>query len=146
MGQRLSETELQKSLDFCVNLFNPTSPEGHERLSQSCDLGDEFFDIAAPLVNPTILEEILQIGLQSLGSCSEFDSDSDTDGDQSSSESDGVIETRMILEKINARRVIHAEYRLNNLEVEPISGFVMRLERGILGLAKTTHQAGSKST
>ncbi|KAG6872946.1 hypothetical protein C0995_004830 [Termitomyces sp. Mi166 len=142
MGKRLSETELQKSLDFCVNLFNPTSPEQHERLSQSPGLDNELFDITTPLVDPTIFEDALQIGLQSLGSCSEIDSDSDTDGDQSSSESDRVIETRMILEKINARRVIHAEYHLNNLEVEPIGGYVMRLERGVLGLTQTTHKAG----
>ncbi|KAG5348013.1 hypothetical protein C0989_011149, partial [Termitomyces sp. Mn162] len=79
MGVRLSETELQKSLDFCVSLFNPTSPEQHERLSRSSALGNQVFDINAPLVDPAIFRDALQIGFQSLDSCSEIDSDSDTD-------------------------------------------------------------------
>ncbi|KAG5725691.1 hypothetical protein E4T56_gene7323 [Termitomyces sp. T112] len=141
MGVRLSETELQKSLDFCVSLFNPTSPEQHERLSRSSGLCNEVFDINAPLVDPAIFRDALQIGFQSLDSCSEIDSDSDTDGDQSFSESDRVLETKLILEKINARRVIHSEYHLNNMEVESIGGYVMRLEKGTLGLARTTHKA-----
>lgn len=142
MGKRLSETELQKSLDFCVRLFNPTTPEQHERLSHSSGLFDEVFDINAPLVDPTIFKDALQISIQSLDSCSEVDSDSDTDGDQSFSESDRILETKLILEKINARKVIHSEYYLNNLEVEAIGGYVMRLERGALGLSRMTHKTG----
>ena len=30
MGARLSENELQHALDFCVHLFDPTTPEQHE--------------------------------------------------------------------------------------------------------------------
>ena len=30
MGARLSEDEIQRALDFCVHLFDPTTPEQHE--------------------------------------------------------------------------------------------------------------------
>ena len=48
----------------------------------------------------------------------------------------GDEEVRMVLEKVNARRVIHAEHGegLNSLEQEAVGGLVMRLERGRLGL------------
>lgn len=57
MGQRLSETELQKSLDFCVKIFNPTSPEEHARLEEmgEATFGDvplkELLDVRAPVVD-----------------------------------------------------------------------------------------------
>lgn len=54
MGARLSETELQKSLDFCVNLFNPTTPEQHNRVHCRGDIGKELLDVASPLVDPAI--------------------------------------------------------------------------------------------
>lgn len=48
----------------------------------------------------------------------------------------GDEEMRMVLEKVNARRVIHAEHGegLNSLEQESVGGLVVRLERGCLGL------------
>jgi len=53
MGTRLSETELQKSLDFCVNLFNPTSPEQHERLSRLGGvMGKDLLDVTMPVMDP----------------------------------------------------------------------------------------------
>jgi flavine halogenase len=32
MGKKLSEDEVQRALDFCVNLFSPTTPEQHENV------------------------------------------------------------------------------------------------------------------
>lgn len=51
-------------------------------------------------------------------------------------EEGGDEEMRMVLEKVNARRVIHAEHGegLNSLEEEPFGGFVARLVQGQLGL------------
>ena len=48
----------------------------------------------------------------------------------------GDDELRMVLEKVNARRVIHAEHGegLNSFEEEPLGGLVVRLVRGKLGL------------
>ncbi|TFK44432.1 FAD binding domain-containing protein [Crucibulum laeve] len=128
MGARLSETELQKSLDFCVNLFNPTSLEQQERLSQCRSFGKELLDVAGPVVDPIIFENTLHVEQNRSGSDGSSDSDSEK-----------VFETKMILNKINARRVVHSEYAIHNLESEPIGGYVVRLERGKLGLMRTSY-------
>lgn len=132
MGARLSETELQKSLDFCVNLFNPTSPEQHERLSRNRDVAKELLDVAAPIVDPSIFEDTFRVDRVRATS---DDNDSSEDESAVSSESEQVTETKMILNKINARRVVHPEYSINNLELEPLEGYVVKLEKGKLGLA-----------
>lgn len=126
MGARLSETELQKSLDFCVNLFNPTSPDQHERLSKRGDITKELLDVASPVVDPTSFENILHV------EC--YDQFGDSNGN--SSDTEKTAETRMVLNKINARRVVHPEYAINNLEQEPLDGYVVKLERGKLGLVQ----------
>ncbi|KAK0486022.1 FAD binding domain-containing protein [Armillaria novae-zelandiae] len=59
MGTRLSETELQKSLDFCVNLFNPTTPEQHEKLHRNGKISKELLDVTSPVMHPTLLEKAL---------------------------------------------------------------------------------------
>jgi hypothetical protein len=142
MGARLSENELQKSLDFCMNLFNPTSPELHERLSRfGGTVRNDLLDVMMPVVDPTILESAL-LAVHTSSSTTkypqsghDFGSDSDLD---IFSDAETVSETRLVLSKINARRVVHSEFALNNLESEPLDGFVVRLERGRLGLAKST--------
>ena len=126
MGARLSETELQKSLDFCVNLFNPTSPDQHERLLKRGDITKELLDVASPVVDPTSFENILHV------EC--YDQSGDSNGN--SSDTEKTAETRMVLNKINARRLVHPEYAINNLEQEPLDGYVVKLERGKLGLVK----------
>lgn len=129
MGARLSETELQKSLDFCVNLFNPTSPDQHERLSKRGDITKELLDVASPVVDPTSFESILHV------ECYDQSGDSNRNSSESDTEKTAA-ETRMVLNKINARRVVHPEYAINNLEQEPLDGYVVKLERGKLGLVK----------
>ncbi|KAF8070432.1 FAD binding domain-containing protein [Lyophyllum atratum] len=140
MGKRLSETELQKSLDFCVNLFNPTSPEQHERISRSFVGRQDLFDVTAPFTDPTMLESALNIGVRNAHIGPESSIDCDSDGEQSFSDSEKASETRMVLDKINARRVVHAEYAVNNMESEPLGGYVMRLEKGRLGLSKSVQK------
>lgn len=130
MGVRLSETELQKSLDFCVNLFNPTTPEQHDHLSRSNSVAPELLDIAAPVVDPSVFEDTLCIARTTR--------DDSSDEGSTASDCERAEETRMILNKINARRVVHPEYAINNLELEPLHGYVVRLERGKLGLTKST--------
>jgi hypothetical protein len=134
MGTRLSETELQKSLDFCVNLFNPTSPEQHERLSHFGGvMGKDLLDVTLPVMDPTILESAIPVMITNsdIIKYSQFSDDADSDSETAS-------ETKLVLNKINARRVVHSEYAINNLESEPLGGFVVRLEKGRLGLAKST--------
>lgn len=129
MGARLSETELQKSLDFCVNLFNPTTPDQHDRLSKRGDIAKELLDVASPVVDPTSFENILHVEYYG-----QFGNSTEDGGN--SSDIEKASETRMVLNKINARRVVHPEYAINNLEQEPLDGYVVKLERGKLGLVQ----------
>lgn len=120
MGARLSETELQKSLDFCVQLFNPTTPDEHERLARSGRVANELLDVSLPVVHPSVL-----------GYHENADDDNTSDSEKS-------LETQMVLDKINARRVVHAEYDINNFELEPLENYVVTLERGRLGLVRVS--------
>jgi hypothetical protein len=180
MGKRLSETELQKSLDFCVNLFSPTCPEQHERVANS-GISTTLLDVNSPVINPVVLEETLMVELrteeakkvginrlrckaggdvnQRGGSTVGLETIVDgVEGDiraegklaklppavqrcdrrmkRSDSDAQKLAETKMVVNKINARRVVHSEYAINNLESEGLNGFVVRLETGKLGLTK----------
>lgn len=132
MGVRLYERELQESLDFCVKLFSATSPESHSQLVDDPSIGQQLLDLTAPVVAPDVLEKALHVVSESRLNRSEEIArtcDSNTEKDQ-----DGA--TRMVLEKINARRVLHPEYTVNGFEAEALEGFTIRLERGSLGLNK----------
>ncbi|KAK0226141.1 FAD binding domain-containing protein [Armillaria fumosa] len=120
MGTRLSETELQKSLDFCVNLFNPTTPEQHDKLHRNGKISKELLDVTSPVLHPSLLEKAL---LQA------------TPGAEKENEVDLQM-SKLVLDKINARRVVHAEYGIHNLESETLDGYVVRLKKGCLGLEK----------
>ena len=124
MGIRLSEAELQNSLDFLKNLFNPTSLEDHESVAKS--LGQEPLDVTAPVMDRAALDRIL--APKQVPATGEKDP-----GDLSNGS--GAPE-KMVLDKVNALRVIHPEVAINNLESEPLDDYVMRLESGNLGLAK----------
>ncbi|KAJ6593576.1 hypothetical protein B0H19DRAFT_25711 [Mycena capillaripes] len=134
MGKLLSETELQRSLDFCVNLFNPTSPDQHDRVAAKAEISQSLLDVAAPLVDPTVLEKALHVEHKPPSSHKSAPPSSTIRLSNRNRSASEVAETRMVLNKINARRVIHAEYAINNLESEPIAGYVVRLEKGRLGL------------
>ncbi|KAJ7647619.1 FAD binding domain-containing protein [Roridomyces roridus] len=133
MGQRLSETELQKSLDFCVSLFNPTSPDQHDRVANLKGIGKELLDVGSPILDPTVLETALHAGNTKPERPPPSRSSRASTRDRSASE---VAETSMVLKKINARRVVHYEYAINNFESEPIASYVVRLKKGRLGLAR----------
>jgi hypothetical protein len=136
VGARLSETELQKSLDFCVNLFNPTTPEQHEVLAKGSEIGKELLDVSAPLVNPQVLESGLRVEQKSNGNGANM-SDSGEDSDiEPASDPEKASDVKMVLDKVNARRLMHPEYEINNVESEPLGGYVVRLARGQLGLVK----------
>ncbi|TFY60324.1 hypothetical protein EVG20_g7463 [Dentipellis fragilis] len=56
---------------------------------------------------------------------------------------DAEEETRRVLSKINARRVIHRDHTgVHSLEEEALGGMAARLERGRLGLVRVTVEAG----
>ena len=161
MGHRLSEDELQQALDFCGKLFAPTSPEEHhaaekllaERLGgQATDkpgletANMRFLDVHAPIIDPRVIETMARERFVSASDAHDklvpdFQSNAkDPLGDSGC----GELDVRKILEKVNARRVIHSEHGngVSNFEEEPLGqtaagrGWVARLERGRLGLVR----------
>ncbi|KAI0698239.1 hypothetical protein BC835DRAFT_1335198 [Cytidiella melzeri] len=204
MGKKLSEDEVQLALDFCVNLFSPTTPEQHEavrrRITESHWVPDEhdeydechsssvsnpvtsndeatrgcpssrrvtrLLDVKSPIMDPAALAKLLKsrLGLfrrtnssgsiesvasscsspppspvQTVFSFMSGASSSSLGETTSASAEDEDDEVRMVLDKVNARRVIHAEFSggANSLEQEAVCGMVIRLERGRLGLDRT---------
>lgn len=206
MGAQLSEDEIQKALDFCVNLFSPTTPEQHERVRNKLKLRlninaaqkdqipedghdcptkgeeteqeldeDKLLDVHAPLINPSALTRFLKNRFRGLsfssgppspvsptlssipplspsGTSESANSDWEVESVSSvrplepslspksyfSKREDEDTEMKRVLEKVNARRVIHAEHGegLNSMEQETVAGFVVRLIRGQLGLVR----------
>jgi len=124
MGIRLSEAELQNSLDFCKHFFNPTTHEDYEFVAKS--VGPELLDVDAPIVDPAALERVL--AQKRVPMTGEKDA-----GD--SSNPLGATET-LVLNQVNARRLIHHGIFMNNIESEPLNDYAVRLERGNLGLVK----------
>ncbi|KAL1696002.1 hypothetical protein GGG16DRAFT_121324 [Schizophyllum commune] len=128
IGIRLSEDELQRSLDFCANLFNPTTPEQHAELVLGGEIAKDLLDVNKPVVDRAVLNEALHMH-------DEKDDEGRLGGnDGVRSERRG--ETQLVLDKINARRVIQPEYAISNMENEGIDGYAVRLQRGNLGLNK----------
>jgi hypothetical protein len=113
VGQ-LSEDELQKAVSFCMNIFNPTSPEQHRRLLEAGILTEELLDIHGPMADVTAIQNHFSEECE----CSEAARE----------------EGEMVLKKINARKVVHMEYGIGNLETEALHGLVAKLHRGSLGL------------
>lgn len=156
MGRRLSEDELQQTFDFCGKLFAPTSPEEHQAAEQFLaqrleGRGTEkpgpeianlrFLDVHAPIINPDVIENVVQGQPRSASSTGDSIIP-DFQSDAKNPLVDSRLHMRRILEKVNARRVIHAEHGngVSNFENEPLGqlaaggGWVARLERGKLGL------------
>ncbi|KAI0779599.1 FAD/NAD-P-binding domain-containing protein [Fomes fomentarius] len=182
MGARLSEDEVQRALDFCVHLFDPTTPEQHESVRRKLEIatGNSFpapptpespsstkttfipdvnrlFDVRAPVVDPSQLDCLLRLQLQiqePRSPMSSAPSSPRTPNPPSHSilrppptilenaAADPNTEIRMVLDKVNARRVIHSEHGgLNSMEEEELAGYVLRLKRGQLGLREQSAEA-----
>lgn len=123
MGSQLSEEELQSALEFCGKCFNPTSPE-HLAPASKEGLPKYMFDVTAPLMDPHAIESIISKTFKHTNPKS--------DQDYCGPEED----LKLALDQINGRRVVHREYAINNLEVEDVNGFVVKLQRGHLGLMR----------
>ena len=137
LGPRLSESEVQNALDFCVSLFNPVNPGVAGKLRKHLEsLDDDQFlahgvkkrallDVTAPLLPVKDIKHIASIPtfLPAL---------------ETGSGVDAEVEVQRILEVINARRLIHREHGgLHCLEEESLgAGYRLRLECGQLGLVK----------
>ncbi|KAG1824034.1 hypothetical protein EV424DRAFT_1527459 [Suillus variegatus] len=88
-------------------------------------LPKDMFDVTAPLMDPHVIESIIS---------KTFDHTNPT-GDQDFCGPEEDL--KLALDQINSRRVVHREYAINNLEAEDVNGFVVRLQRGHLGLMRT---------
>jgi len=137
LGPRLSESEVQNALDFCVGLFNPVNPDLAGKLRKHLEsLDDDQFlahgvekkallDVNAP---PLPVEDIKHIArIQTFLPALE-------NGSGVAAEA----EVQRILELMNARRLIHREHGgLHSLEEESLgAGYRLRLECGRLGLVQ----------
>ncbi|OBZ69478.1 Tryptophan 2-halogenase [Grifola frondosa] len=138
MGKRLSEDEVQRALTSVkLEIISglPALPsedetaeaENDNKPNQEHQEALQLMDVRAPVVDPAKLEKLLrrQLRIQTA-----------TTSQTPSHTLDEQAEVKMVLEKVNARRVIHAEHGngLSSLEEEAFGGLVMRLHRGSLGL------------
>jgi len=138
LGPRLSESEVQSALDFCVGLFNPVNPDLAGKLRKHLESLDEdqfsahgvekraLLDVTAP---PLPVEDIKHIArIPTFLPPLENGSDA----------VDAEVEVQRILELMNARRLIHREHGgLHSLEEESLgAGYRLRLECGRLGLVQ----------
>jgi len=135
LGPRLSESEVQNALDFCASLFNPFNRGVANDLRRHLEgLDDDQFsahgveksalmDVTAPLLPTKEVQNIARDPsfLPALENCSAEEAEA---------------EVQRILERINARRLIHREHSgLHSLEEESLgAGYRIRLECGRLGL------------
>jgi len=160
MGRHLSEDELQQALDFCGKLFGPTGPEedrATERLSAE-RFGDGVTDNAGPditnlglldartpVVDPRIIETVVRENFPSVQRPASEIADTTVDSQSNARNPTidarfGELDVRMVLEKVNTRRVALHSDGVHSFESEPLcrlgtsGGWVARLEKGKLGL------------
>jgi len=156
MGHRLSEGELQQTLDFCSKLFLPTSPEDFDAARKTLAEGGaaansdpqvantKLMDPRTPLVNPQTIESV--VSKQRVPRAGDAVPDSKpNEGKSIADPGSDEVGVREVLEQVNARRVLFSEQAkaVHNFEDEPLGqsetggGWVARLERGKLGLVPT---------
>jgi len=106
VGKTLTDDELDKTMDFCRNVFAPTNPEMYERVLAR--VPQELTDPNGPILLDADLDKIL-----------------DPNDD----------EARHVIGEINARKQIHTMYSpLENFGSENHFGFKAILQLGKLGL------------
>jgi hypothetical protein len=147
-GPRLTEDEVQNALDFCSDILvpvnsdienavhkhlqnqsgNPYLTEENGRktndvLTKHDSKGPTAAALLDPQAPPLAQKDVKEIA-KKISSAGEVGSGEDL-----------AEETRLVLGKINSRRIIHREYSgLHSLEEETFAGYRARLERGKLGL------------
>ncbi|KAF9485500.1 FAD/NAD(P)-binding domain-containing protein [Pholiota conissans] len=106
VGHRLSEDELQKTMDFCQNIFAPTTPEMYA--SVQARVSPELMSPTGPIMTSADLDRILD---------------------------PGDIDAKLVLSEINARKAIHPMYSATvNFGVEYHRGLTAVMKHGKLGL------------
>ncbi|KAH6904965.1 hypothetical protein BKA70DRAFT_1226171 [Coprinopsis sp. MPI-PUGE-AT-0042] len=106
LGKAIGESELQKTLDFCKDIWAPVDPEMTAEVASR--FGSELLSPAAPIFRPEDLEKLID-----------------------PSDEDALD----VVKRANARKLVEPMFRgASSLETEPVRGFITCLERGKLGL------------
>jgi hypothetical protein len=106
-SKKLTEDEVQKTMDFCKNIFAPTDPEMHEVIGARLP---ELTSATAPIMSEQDIEKVVD--------------PEDEDA-------------KHVLSEINARKPIHAMYSgPAHIAMEGVNGLVGRVEWGSLGLIR----------
>ncbi|KAF5310508.1 hypothetical protein D9758_018781 [Tetrapyrgos nigripes] len=107
-GRKITEDEVQKTMDFVKNVFAPTDPEMHEAVGARLD--PSLFSAEAPLMTAEDIAKVVD--------------KNDEDA-------------KAVLSEVNARKPIHAMYAgPAHLALEGVDGLVGKMELGSLGLAR----------
>ncbi|KAJ7983266.1 putative halogenase [Mycena polygramma] len=106
---QLTERELQDTMDFCKNVFAPTDPAMHMKVSER--LHPDLTSPDAPIMS---VSDVMALA------------GNDEDA-------------KHVLLEVNARKPIHAMYDCEtNFTTEVLAGFCVRMERGKLGLIRAS--------
>jgi len=104
---KVTERELQDTMDFCKNIFAPTDPRMHSEVAQR--LSPELISPDAPIMSVA--------NVMTLAGNDE--------------------EAKHVLLEVNARKPIHAMYDCDtDFTTEVLGGFCVRMEHGELGLIR----------
>jgi hypothetical protein len=118
MGVRLSEEEIQRSMDFCVKLFAPVYTGDHV---MPHNVSGAIAD-AEPVNLESVVSEMSALRHRSIAVA--------VGPDQA------VTEETTLEDRTRARAFVASEFEVSNFERESLEGFVVRLVRGSLGLVR----------
>jgi len=107
VGKKLTEDELEKTMDFCKDVFAPTDPEMIEAVGAR--LRPELLAANAPIMS----------------------------NEQIQDEAQGDEEIEIVLHRVNARKPVNQLYQgPANLQAGDVGGFIAHLQHGELGLVR----------
>ncbi|KXN88893.1 Tryptophan 2-halogenase [Leucoagaricus sp. SymC.cos] len=107
VGKKLTENELQKTMEFCKDVFAPTDPEMVKAVGAR--LRPELLSAGTPIWTEEEIEK----------------------------EAGNDEETKIVLHRMNARKPVNQMYQgPENLRVGDVDGYVAHLHHGALGLIR----------
>ncbi|KAJ7572216.1 putative halogenase [Mycena floridula] len=111
VGKKLTEDELERTMEFCRHVFSPTTPEMYESVAKSSTRVDsDLMSSTGAIMTPADLDKLLD----------PMD-----------------YESRLVISEINGRKAIHPMYDATfHFGHELLHGLRAVVERGSLGLAK----------
>ncbi|KAF8523372.1 FAD/NAD-binding domain-containing protein [Hysterangium stoloniferum] len=103
---KLTDEELSKMIDFTRNLFTPTTHQQYAEVNQRMN---DMTQLSGPVISPEELDKVLDA------------EDSDA---------------KAVLKRLNSLKILRNETSPDSFTSEAVNGYVLRLERGNLGLVK----------